>query len=268
MKMHCLGNDFVVFDLLDGAPFPVQNIANQISDRRSGIGCDQVVEILPSNCASAKLIFYNADGSPSATCGNATRCVARYFMDQKNQSTISLETGAGILTCAKKGALTSVNMGQPTTDWKKIPLSKNLDILNLPLDGNPSAIGFGNPHCVFIVKNLESVEVETVGAEIEYCDLFPHRTNVEFVEILSPNQIIMKIWERGAGRTLASGSGASAAAAVTMIKSLVDKKVTVILDGGVLIAEWKSDGIWMTGPTVHVADGFLTNQFEDIAVGN
>ncbi|MCY4446141.1 MAG: diaminopimelate epimerase [Rhodobacteraceae bacterium] len=263
-KMHCLGNDFVIIDGREGTPISIKKIANKIADRRFGIGCDQVVEILTSDQAYAKLNFYNSDGTPSATCGNATRCVARYFMDILSQSSLILETGAGLLACEKVGDLTRVNMGHPITKWDEIPLSEDLDILNLPIEGNPSAIGFGNPHCVFLVDDIGSVDLEIIGPKIENSHYFPQRTNVEFVEVLAPNKIAMIIWERGVGRTQASGSGASAAAAVTILKDCVDKKITICLEGGELGAEWTKDGIWMTGKTSHVFDGVLTGMFGEL----
>ncbi len=263
MKMHCLGNDFVVIDSRTGSTVQVQSIVSTIANRRFGVGCDQLVEIKESEDAFARLEFYNADGSSSSTCGNATRCVGRYFMDQNSQSSILLETDRGLLTCEKVGDLTRVNLGHPSTRWQDIPLSKDIDTLHLPLDGSPCAIGFGNPHCVFFVDDLQQVDIETEGPRIEHSALFPERTNVEFVKVLSRGKVEMIIWERGAGRTKASGSGASAAAVAAMLRNLVEREVTVCLEGGNLVVEWKPDGIWMTGLATHVFNGVITDQYRE-----
>ena len=175
---------------------------------RFGIGYDQLVLIEESDVAHARLVFFNSDGSPSATCGNATRCLGRYFMDQENIPMVQLETDGGILDCHEAGnGLSRVNMGIPLLEWHEIPLAEEMNTLELPIEGNPCAVGMGNPHCVFFVDNAEAVDLADIGPRIEHHPLFPKRTNVEFVSIRSQSEIRVRIWERGAGITLASGSG-------------------------------------------------------------
>ena len=261
-KMHGLGNDFVIIDARDGSGRSLEHCASLLSDRRRGIGFDQLARIEPSAEFDAKLSFWNADGSPSATCGNATRCIARLLMDESGVSSLVLETGRGAIACEDAGSgLTSVNMGNPQFGWREIPLAAEQDTASLPIDGNPAALGLGNPHCVFFVDDAETAPVAELGSRIECHPMFPERTNVEFVSVKSRKSIRMRIWERGTGITQASGSGACAAAVASARRSLADRKVAVELDGGVLQAEWRQDGVWITGPTSHVFDGELPSEF-------
>ncbi|MCY3673562.1 MAG: diaminopimelate epimerase [Paracoccaceae bacterium] len=264
MKMHGLGNDFVVIDTR-GRPLPVGSIvAETLSDRRFGIGYDQLVLIEESDVAHARLVFFNSDGSPSATCGNATRCLGRYFMDQENIPMVQLETDGGILDCHEAGnGLSRVNMGIPLLEWHEIPLAEEMNTLELPIEGNPCAVGMGNPHCVFFVDNAEAVDLADIGPRIEHHPLFPKRTNVEFVSIRSQSEIRVRIWERGAGITLASGSGTCAAVIASIRRGLTSSKVEVQADGGCLNIEWSDDGVLMTGPTSHVFNGTLSREFQE-----
>ncbi len=264
MKMHGLGNDFVVIDTR-GKPLPVGSIvAETLADRRFGIGYDQLVLIEESDVAHARLVFFNSDGSSSATCGNATRCLGRYFMDQENVPMVQLETAGGILDCHDAGnGLSSVNMGIPLLEWYEIPLAKEMDTLELPIEGNPCAVGMGNPHCVFFVDDAEAIDLADIGPRIEHHPLFPERTNVEFVSIRSQSEIRVRIWERGAGITLASGSGTCAAVIASIRRGLTSSKVDVQADGGCLNIEWLEDGVWMTGPTSHVFNGTLSREFQE-----
>ena len=264
MKMHGLGNDFVVIDTR-GRPLPVGSIvAETLSDRRFGIGYDQLVLIEESDVAHARLVFFNSDGSPSATCGNATRCLGRYFMDQENIPMVQLETDGGILDCHEAGnGLSRVNMGIPLLEWHEIPLAEEMNTLELPIEGNPCAVGMGNPHCVFFVDNAEAVDLADIGPRIEHHPLFPKRTNVEFVSIRSQSEIRVRIWERGAGITLASVSGTCAAVIASIRRGLTSSKVEVQADGGCLNIEWSDDGVLMTGPTSHVFNGTLSREFQE-----
>ncbi len=261
-KMHGLGNDFVVIDSRQSSPLASSALARVLSDRRRGVGFDQLAEIRDSNAYDARLVFFNADGSSSAACGNATRCVARMLMDESGAQRLVLETGRGPLECVKaEDGLTSVNMGVPLFEWQQVPLVKDLDTISLPIEGNPSALSMGNPHCVFFVENAETVLVDELGPEMERHPLFPERTNVEFVTVQSKNSIRMRIWERGTGITPASGSGSCAAAVASARRSLTGRKVTVDVDGGRLEIDWRSDGVWMTGQTAYVFDGTISRDF-------
>lgn len=261
MKMHGLGNDFVVLDARAGALPVSPGLARAIADRHRGVGFDQLVVIEPSEAADARLSFLNADGSPSATCGNATRCVARHLMDETGAATVTLETERGLLEARDAGGgLTSVNMGAPLTEWDEIPLARPVDTLELPIEGAPTATGMGNPHCTFFVEDAEAVDLAQRGPEIEHHPLFPERTNVQFAQVIGPDRLRMRVWERGAGITLASGSSSCATAVAAARRGLTGRRVTIELDGGTLEIDWREDGVWMTGPTAHPFDGVWRGQ--------
>ena len=262
MKMHGLGNDFVVIDRRAGGAVVTPDLARALGDRHRGVGFDQLAVIEPDETVAARLTFFNADGSLSATCGNATRCIARYLMDETGKAALGLRTERGVLACEDAGGgLTRVNMGQPLTDWADIPLAEPTDTLSLPIAGDPVATGMGNPHCTFFVDDAGAVDLAAFGGAHETHPLFPDRTNVEVVQVLSKSEIRLRIWERGTGITLASGSCSCAAAVAAARRCLTDRKVTVLVDGGTLQIDWRDDGIWMTGPTAHVFDGVLTQAF-------
>ena len=265
-KMHGLGNDFVIVDARGGNGIDPGRIPSLLGDRRCGVGYDQLARIEESSVGDARISFWNADGSPSATCGNATRCIARLLMDEAGSASAALETDRGVLACEDAGnGLTSVNLGEPLFGWREIPLASEHDPISLPIEGEPVALGLGNPHCVFIVGDAEGVPVEELGPKIEHHPLFPERTNVEFVSVRSRTSIRMRIWERGTGVTRASGSGACAAVVAANRRSLTECSVEVELDGGVLHVDWRHDGVWMTGPTAHVFDGVLAPEFLESA---
>lgn len=258
MKMHGLGNDFVV---IDRRVAPVSLTGAQIraiADRNCGVGFDQLAFIDPAEGADAKLTFYNPDGSTSAACGNATRCIARHLMRATGTGALVLETERGRLACKDAGdGLTSVNMGAPLVDWSDIPLAHPVDTLHLPIDGDPVATGMGNPHCTFFVPDAASVDIAAFGPRYERHAFFPQRTNVEAAEIVDRNTIRVRIWERGTGVTRASGSCACAAAVGAARRDLTDRRVHVHVDGGELLIDWTDAGVWLTGPTAHVFDGEL-----------
>ena len=263
MKMHGLGNDFVVLDAraqgLALAPALIQRIA----DRNMGVGFDQLA-VISNGKHNVHLTFYNADGSTSAACGNATRCVARYLMTGSGETQLTLTTDRGTLQAQDIGdGLTAINMGLPQLDWRDIPLAQDVDTLTLPIDGAPTATGMGNPHCTFFVADAEAVDLAQRGAEMEHHPLFPNRTNVQFASLIGPNLLRMRVWERGVGVTLASGSSSCAAAVAAARRGLTDHSVQIDLDGGRLLVDWRSDGVWMTGPTSHVFDGQFTAAFLD-----
>jgi diaminopimelate epimerase len=260
MKMHGLGNDFVV---LDARVHPVDltpDLVRALGDRHRGVGFDQLATINPgTDGADAHLVFYNADGSTSAACGNATRCIARHLMTESGAGDVTLTTDRGVLYTQDKGhGLTAVNMGHPQLDWQDIPLAEKMDTLELPIDGTPTATGMGNPHCTFFVKDAEAVDLEARGAEMEHHPLYPERTNVQFASVLGPDHLRMRVWERGVGVTLASGSSSCATAVAAARRGLTGRSVILDLDGGQIAIDWRDDGVWMTGPTAHVFTGTLT----------
>ncbi len=262
MKMHGAGNDFVVIDARRRSLPVTAALAQALGDRHRGVGFDQLALIEADADADARLTFYNADGSPSAACGNATRCIARLLMEETGQPAVSLRTERGLLAAEDAGGgLTRVNMGAPMLDWDRIPLAEPADSLHLPIAGDPVATGMGNPHCTFFVADAGAVNLAAEGPAFEHHPLFPERTNVEFVQILSPEAIRLRIWERGTGITLASGSCSCAAAVAAARRGLTGRRVAVHVDGGTLEIDWREDGVWMTGPTAHVFDGVLTAGF-------
>lgn len=255
LKMHGLGNDFVVIDARGAADPVTPALARALGDRHRGVGFDQLA-VIRETPEGTGIDFWNSDGSAAAACGNATRCVSRILFDEGAASPIDLFTGRGRLRAEKAGnGLIRVNMGAPVLDWQGVPLARDIPLDPLPLPGAPAAVGMGNPHCVFVVPDAEAVDLPTRGPATEHDPLFPARTNVEFVQILTPDRIRMRVWERGGMITQACGSGACAAAVATARRGLTGRQVTVVLDGGELHIDWREDGVWMTGPTARVFEG-------------
>jgi diaminopimelate epimerase len=262
MKMHGLGNDFVVIDARNAAREVSPGLARALADRHRGVGFDQLAVIGTAEGADLRLDFLNADGTVSAACGNATRCIARWEMDRTGADTLAIATARGLLHAIDAGeGLVAVNMGHPETEWQGIPLAQEVDTLNLPIPGDPVATGMGNPHCSFFVDDAEAVDLTSFGPAHEHHPLFPARTNVQVVQVLSPTRLRMRVWERGTGVTLASGSSSCAVAVAAARRGLAGRHVTVVLDGGEIDISWREDGVWMTGATAHVFDGVLTPAF-------
>ncbi|KFE34764.1 diaminopimelate epimerase [Thioclava atlantica] len=262
MKMHGLGNDFVVIDARDGADPVTPSLARALGDRHRGVGFDQLAVIRPAEAVDFTLDFWNSDGTRAGACGNATRCVSDYMMRQLGRDGVTLRTERGALSAVRRAdGLVSVNMGAPILEPAQIPILPGTDPAHLPLGGDPIAVGMGNPHCVFFVEDAEAVEVEAHGPLIEHDPLFPERTNVEFASLIGPDHLRMRVWERGTGITLACGSGTCATAVAANLRGLTGKRVRVDVDGGQLEIDWREDGVWMTGPTAHVFDATLTPEF-------
>ncbi|QGX99863.1 diaminopimelate epimerase [Roseovarius faecimaris] len=263
MKMHGLGNDFVV---LDGRARNIQvtdALARAVGDRHTGIGFDQLA-LIEAGAGDAHLTFWNSDGSQSAACGNATRCIARFLMDETGRDSLHLTTARGDLFARDAGqGLTSVNMGPPQLDWRDIPLAHEMDTLALPIAGAPTATGMGNPHCSFFVEDAEAVDLDRFGPEHEHHPLYPERTNVQVASLIGPDHLRMRVWERGVGITLASGSSSCAVGVAAHRRGLTGRAVTIELDGGTIQVDWRDEGVWMTGPTAHVCDGVITRDFLD-----
>jgi len=254
-KMHGLGNDFVVLDARARAIPITTERARALSDRKRGIGCDQLISLEPSAKADAFMRIHNADGGEVEACGNATRCIARMLMAEHGRDRVVVETVVGLLDCrAAPNGEVSVDMGPARLDWREIPLAKAMDTLHLDLEGDPVGVNVGNPHAVFFVPDAEAVDVATLGPKLEHHPLFPERINVEFATVLSPTRIRMRVWERGVGITRACGTGACATLVAAARRGLTGRKAVVVLDGGELTIEWREDGhVVMTGP---VAESF------------
>lgn len=262
LKMHGLGNDFVVIDARLCADPTTPELARALGDRHRGVGFDQLAVIHDDDQADVRLTFWNSDGTKSGACGNATRCIARLLMEESGQAKVVLRTDFGALLAEDAGnGLTRVNMGRPALLWSDVPLAEEMETISLPLPGAPGALSMGNPHCVFVVDNAEAADIAAHGAEFETHPLFPERTNVEMVEVLAPDRLRLRIWERGVGITLASGSCSCAALVACARKGLSERKASIVVDGGVLEGEWRDDGVWLTGPTQRVFEATISPDF-------
>ncbi|MBL6929666.1 MAG: diaminopimelate epimerase [Rhodospirillales bacterium] len=268
IKMHGLGNDFVVLDARAGATRLSAAQVRAIADRRSGVGCDQLIVVgaASDSRADVSMRIRNADGGEVAACGNATRCVAAMLMEENGVDHAVIQTRAGLLDArAASGGLITVDMGRALTEWKDIPLANEVDTLRLDIEAGPlagpCAVGMGNPHAVFFVDDAEAVDLETWGPIIENHDMFPERTNVEVAEVMGPNQIRMRVWERGVGITRACGTGACAALVAAHRREYSENWAEVILDGGSLRIEWLESGrVRMTGPVTFAFRGTIEKQ--------
>ena len=263
IKMQGLGNDFAIFDGRREKIHLSPEKIRELSNRRTGIGFDQMVIIDPpkSTGTDVFLRIYNADGSEVGACGNASRCIGKLLITELGKHEVVLETKADKLRAEMVGDKVSVDMGNVNLEWQKIPLShlEQTDFLSI-VEGdlkNPVAVNVGNPHAVFFVGNVDEVPLKTVGPKIENHPLFPERTNVEVAQVLSPTKIRMRVWERGAGITQACGTGACAVAIAGVRRGLTERKATVVLDGGTLDIEWReSDNhVVMTGDAGEVYRG-------------
>ncbi len=264
LKMHGLGNDFVIIDSRASARDVTAALAKALGDRHRGVGFDQLAVIETESDVDVTLTFWNADGSTAGACGNATRCIARREMELTGKTRITLRTERGVLEAVDAGGgLTSVNMGHPMLDWAEVPLAHACDTLELPIEGRPVATGMGNPHCTFFVEDADAVDLEALGAKFEHHPLFPERTNVQFAHVIGPDHLRMRVWERGVGVTLASGSSSCAVAVAAARRGLTGRRVGLTLDGGEIAVDWREDGAWMTGTTAHVFNGELTPAFLD-----
>ena len=264
-KMHGLGNDFVVFAArrvplaLDAAQ------ARAIADRRTGVGCDQLVVLeAPRNGGTdAYLRFWNQDGGEVAACGNGTRCAARLLLDETGTDRVVLETDAGPLAASEGGGgQVRVDMGPARLDWREIPLARAMDTLHVGIGAGPLsdavAVNMGNPHAVFFVDDAEAVPLGEIGPGLETDLLFPERANIGVAQRLASDRLRLRVWERGAGLTNACGTGACAAAVAGVRRGLTGRSVTVVLDGGELGIVWREDGhVEMTGPTAASFSGVL-----------
>jgi len=258
LKMHGLGNDFVIIDGRKNNFLPDQDFCLRLANRHRGIGYDQLIILSPPQNPEASLLmhFYNSDGSTAGACGNGTRCVARFLFETQNIDKSILETSAGLLPVWRtEDDLISVDFGPPRLMWDEIPLAQNVDTLNVDLhiDGLPPAccVNMGNPHAVFFVPDVELIDLNHSGKMVETHPFFPTRTNVEFAQILSPTNIRMRVFERGTGITEACGSGACATLVAASRRQLSSESATIHLDGGDLMIAWRSPDkhVILTGPT-------------------
>ena len=265
VKMHGAGNDFVVMDARAAPVSLTPNQAALLADRRRGIGCDQIILIEPAPDADAAMRILNADGSESGACGNATRCVAALLAAETGARHLRIRTIAGLLSAEIKGPnLVEVDMGEPNFEWSAIPLLEPMDTLSLRLAmgpvEKPAACSMGNPHATFFVDDLQHLPVESIGPALERARIFPERANIGFARIDAPDQIRLRVWERGAGLTLACGSGACAALVNAHRRGLTHRRSVVAMDGGSLTITWRTDNhVLMEGPVATVFAGHLAD---------
>ena len=269
-KMHGLKNDFIIIDARAKKIFLNKKNIRKISNRKKGLGCDQlvIIEKPKKKKTSAFIKFYNSDGSITKACGNATRCVAFLLMKEFKRKKIALETESTLVNAfLTKNNQVSVDIGKAYFKWKQIPLKRKVNInkVNFNIDSyiNPTLINVGNPHIIFFMQNLKKINLKKVGPKIEKNPLFPEGINVNFAKILKNNKIELRVWERGAGITKACGTGASATAVAAIKNKLINKRICYIhMDGGKLKIEYKKNGhIVMTGPIKTVKKGILNNYF-------
>lgn len=251
VKMHGLGNDFVVLDArVRPLPAITSAVAAALADRKTGIGCDQLILLEPSERADFRMRIFNADGGEVEACGNATRAVGVL-----HGQPATIDTLGGVLSATPVDAGIAVEFEPPRLEWQQIPLAYAMDTLAMPVgwDGldNPVAVNVGNPHAVFFVPDCDAVDLERLGPEIEHDPLFPERVNVNVATVVARDHIRLRVWERGVGETRACGTGATGTAIAAMRRGLVDRAVTVSLRGGDLRIIWREDGrVVMTGPAV------------------
>ncbi len=274
-KMHGLGNDFVVIDARRGKPAAGVEIsaarAAAIADRRTGVGCDQfiLIEDAPDGESHAFMRIRNADGGEVDACGNATRCIGAVLLDEIDGDEVRVRTGADLLTVRRAGyGLVTVDMGIPRGDWDDIPLAAEADTLHLDLScgplSDPAAVSMGNPHATFFVDEIDSVPIALVGPELEHDPIFPERANIGVAQILAPDRMRLRVWERGAGLTSACGTGACAAVVNANRRDLAGRRMVVVVDGGELLIDWREDRpgeqgrVFMTGPAATSFSGTIS----------
>ena len=262
-KMHGIGNDYIYVNGFAETVANPARVAREVSDRHTGIGGDGLVLILPSEKADVKMRMFNADGSEAEMCGNGIRCLAKYAYEHRlaRNNPMTVETGAGILSLklqvsSGKVRQVTVNMGQPILELPAIPVVK----AKLPRRGELAGATFvsmGNPHAVMFVKNVESIDLERLGPEIEHHPAFPRRINAHWVQVHSPREVTMRTWERGSGITQACGTGACAVCVAAALTGRTSRKILAHLPGGDLQLEWRQsdNNVYMTGPAAEVFSG-------------
>lgn len=269
-KMNGLGNDFVVLDARQERLTIAEASARAIASRETGIGCDQLIVMEPSEKADIRMRIWNSSGEEVASCGNASRCLADLLIDETGRPVVTIDTDGGLLRCkrASHGQI-SVNMGVPQFGWQHIPLAEEfhdtraIELQIGPIDDpvlhTPSVVNVGNPHCIFWVEDVEAIALDKVGPLLENHPIFPERANISIAQIINRQQVVLKVWERGAGLTRACGTAACAVIACAVRKTLTERAITVSLPGGDLHMEWRAhdDAIIMTGPVAYEFEGML-----------
>jgi diaminopimelate epimerase len=264
VKMHGLGNDFVV---IDGRVRPIhvsEAAAQAIGDRHTGVGFDQLIVLEPpqSDAADVFMRILNSDGSEAGACGNATRCVVSKVLGETGRDRIVVETISGLLPANRAGGEITVDMGPARLDWQSVPLAQAMDTLKVPVGvaglGDATCCSMGNPHATFFVPDLDMVDMARLGPQLEHHPLFPERANIGFAQVLNEGRIRLQVWERGAGLTLACGSGACATLVAAARRGLTGRTAEILVKHGRLTIEWRADGhVLMTGPVATSFSGTL-----------
>jgi diaminopimelate epimerase len=262
IKMHGLGNDFVIFDARKSPLTLTPEQCRHIAHRQTGVGCDQIIVMENSEQADCFMRIYNSDGSFSGACGNATRCVADRLMKENGKDAVTIETLRGVLPALREtsGEIT-VDMGRPLLRWDDIPLARECDTLHVPMASGALSDGvgvsMGNPHVVFFVPDPYAIDLARDGKALEHDPLLPERGNIGVAAIKDRSHITLRVWERGSGETLACGSGACACLVAAVRRNLTDRKAAISLPGGVLTIEWREadNHVWMTGAVAEVFEG-------------
>ncbi|MGN1264359.1 MAG: diaminopimelate epimerase, partial [Muribaculaceae bacterium] len=255
-KMHGAGNDYIYIDATKSCPDNLPEMARVMSDRHKGVGSDGLVAIMPSDVADFRMRMFNADGSEGEMCGNASRCIAKFVYDKglTTKSTITLETLAGIkiLQISKlntDGTVreVTVDMGKPSFTPQDVPLSTASEVVNMPIatsmgEMHITALSMGNPHGVVFIDSVANLAIEGIGVEIQNNPLFPAKANIEFVEVINPDELRMRVYERGSGETQACGTGACATLVAAVVNGKANRKAVIHLLGGDLSIEWAENG--------------------------
>ena len=270
-KMHGISNDYIYVNAFDTQLSDPAGVARRVSQRRTGIGGDGLILICPSDTAHARMEMYNADGSRGEMCGNGIRCVGKYLYDHgiatDNPLRVDTDTGLKVLFLEVEDgsvARVTVDMGEPILDGPQIPVAAEGQIVNQPLhvDGHAYAVtcvSMGNPHCVTFVDDVEAIALEKIGPQFESHAFFPNRVNTEFIQVVSPSELNMRVWERGSGETWACGTGACGATVAAILNEKSERRVTVHLRGGDLEIEWRAEDnhVYMTGAAEEVFEGIV-----------
>lgn len=269
LKMHGLGNDFVIIDGRKDGFLPDESFCLKVADRHRGVGYDQLIVLAPPKDSAADLFMhmYNPDGSAAGACGNATRCVARLLFEETRRSEGTIQTVAGLLKVWRENEdLIAVDFGPPRLAWNEIPLARAMDTLAVHMEGldvpEACCVSMGNPHAVFFVPEVLAVPLATIGPKLEHHTLFPQRANIEFAQVLDRTNIRMRVWERGTGITQACGSGSCATVVAAIRRGLADRRATVHLDGGDLSVFWREEDshVILIGPTALSFKGTLSDE--------
>jgi diaminopimelate epimerase len=272
-KMNGLGNDFVVLDGRNRAISMDDSRARAIADRKTGIGCDQIILLEKSDIADVRMLVWNSGGGQVESCGNASRCVADMLFDENKTTSATIDTLGGFLVARKAGdRVVTIDNGVPRFGWKDIPLSepfhdtRHIELqvgpIDAPLIHSPSVVNVGNPHCIFWVKDLDVVDLSKVGPMLEHHHLFPERANISLARVDARDHVTLKVWERGVGLTKACGTAACAVMAAGARIKIIDRKCRITLPGGDLMMEWRAgdDHVLMTGPVAYEFDGVLPQE--------